>query len=101
MTPSRKKENAVFIRQEESVESPIPVKHVKKTWLSSLKPGDPVERRFSADGPGIALVVTQIIQTRIICGTYVFDVAITGAEINEELGWGVGNTYSYIRPPRS
>jgi hypothetical protein len=42
------------------------------------------------------LRITAITTERIICGSWEFD-RKTGAEIDEDLGWGPQGTGSYIR----
>jgi len=55
-----------------------------------LKVGDTVTRMLAGTIP-MELRVTEITETEILCGPrgvgYMFDKA-TGAEIDEELGWG-------------
>jgi hypothetical protein len=51
-----------------------------------LQVGDRVERRI-AGVPAMTLEVTEVTEDRIVCGAWVFDRA-TGAEIDDELGWG-------------
>lgn len=41
------------------------------------------------------LRITEVSETRIICGPWEFDRA-TGAEIDEELGWGPSGTGSVL-----
>jgi hypothetical protein len=43
------------------------------------------------------LIVTEVTETRVLCGSWEFD-RLTGAEIDEDLGWGVNGTGSFIRP---
>jgi hypothetical protein len=56
-----------------------------------------VERTFSG-GKTDTLTVTALENNRIICGDYEFD-CVTGAEIDEEIGWGPLGTGSYIDLP--
>jgi hypothetical protein len=55
----------------------------------SSKPavGDVVSRVMGAGGPSSRLKISEITETEIVCGRWKFDKA-TGAEIDEELGWG-------------
>ncbi len=66
--------------------------------LEDLRPGDRVLRSI-ADGPATAMTITAIEQGVVSCGPWRFDAA-TGAEIDDELGWGPppGTTGSYIVP---
>ncbi len=73
----------------------IPVFSDEAAWLQGLKAGDQVHR-FLGPVP-MLLRVSQVTPNRIICGAWEFDRA-TGAEIDEELGWGGGGTGSFIRP---
>jgi hypothetical protein len=76
----------------------IPVFASDSTWLDGLRPGDPVHRWL---GPvPMLLEVTRVTSDRIICGAWEFD-RKTGAEIDEELGWGPDGTGSWIRPVES
>ncbi len=73
----------------------IPVFPDESAWLQALKPGDQVHR-FLGPVP-ILLKVSRVTKDRIVCGAWEFDRA-TGAEIDEDLGWGPGETGSWIRP---
>jgi len=73
----------------------IPVFSDEVAWLHGLKAGDQVHR-FLGLVP-MLLRVSQVTPDRVICGAWEFDRA-TGAEIDEELGWGTGGTGSFIRP---
>jgi len=44
------------------------------------------------------LTVTAVTEDRIICGPWEFDKR-TGAEIDEDFGWGPGFSGSYIQVP--
>jgi hypothetical protein len=70
----------------------------ERGWLAGLKVGDPVHR-FLGPIP-MPLQVSRVTETRIHCGPWEFDRA-TGAEIDEDLGWGPALTGSYIRPVSS
>lgn len=63
-------------------------RHMVKPGLAELKPGDKVVRRV---GEGTVmmdgLVVSAITEDKIICSFWEF-CRRTGAEIDEELGWG-------------
>ena len=61
-----------------------------------MKVGDVVRRTLAGSVP-MDLKITDITDTEIVCGPWRFDRA-TGAEIDEELGWGPGGTGSYIEP---
>lgn len=54
--------------------------------LSKLKIGDSVVRMLAGKIP-MALKVSDITDQRIICGPWEFD-RVTGAEIDDDLGWG-------------
>jgi hypothetical protein len=54
--------------------------------MNTLNVGDMVTRMFAGEA-GMQLKITAITATRVICGPWEFDRA-TGAEIDEELGWG-------------
>ncbi len=56
-----------------------------KTFYHVSK-GDEVTRMLAGVVP-MKLLVTEITDTRIVCGPWEFD-RKTGAEIDEELGWG-------------
>ncbi len=76
----------------------IPVFPSESAWLDGLRPGDPVHRWL---GPmPMKLKVTRVTRDRIICGAWEFD-RLTGAEIDEEMGWGREGTGSWIRPVES
>jgi hypothetical protein len=51
-----------------------------------LKVGDKVTRMLAGTIP-MTLVITEIKGDRILCGDYEFD-KVTGAEIDDFLGWG-------------
>jgi hypothetical protein len=57
--------------------------------MDTLKVGDAVTRLFGGTSPAASmeLRVTKITEDRIICGGWEFDRA-TGAEIDDDLGWG-------------
>lgn len=64
-----------------------------------MKVGDIVERVLNAGGkivPMMKLKITAITEDRVICGDWQFDKR-TGAEIDEDLGWGPEATGTYIR----
>jgi hypothetical protein len=69
--------------------------------MGELKVGDTITRWLAGTIP-MELRVTEITDTEILCGPrgvgYMFDKA-TGAEIDEELGWGPlpKMTGSYIK----
>ena len=67
--------------------------------LSELKPGDKVYRWLPGCSAPMPMTVKSITANRIVCvGGWEFDRA-TGAEVDEELGWGPGGiTGSYIEP---
>jgi hypothetical protein len=68
-------------------------------WLAKLQPGNVVTRMLGGELP-MMLRVTKITDDLIFCGDWTFDRA-TGAEVDEELGWGpqFGVTGSYLKPP--
>ena len=51
-----------------------------------MQVGDKVTRMLAGTIP-MELAITKITEDRIICGAWEFDKK-TGAEIDEELGWG-------------
>jgi hypothetical protein len=55
-------------------------------------------KRILAGSIPMDLLVSEVTDTRIICGPYEFDKK-TGAEIDEDLGWGpeTGHTGSYLK----
>ena len=63
----------------------------------NIKVGMRVKRMLAGTIP-MDLLVSEVTDTRIICGAYEFD-RKTGAEIDEELGWGpeFGHTGSYLK----
>lgn len=61
--------------------------------LQDVKVGDTVTRNLC--GMEMELKVTEITENRIICGSWEFDKK-SGAEIDEELGWGPTMTGSFI-----
>ena len=67
--------------------------------LSELEPGDKLHRWLAGCSTPMPLTVKIITVNRIVCfGGWEFDRA-TGAEVDEELGWGPGGvTGSYIEP---
>ena len=60
-------------------------------------PGDTVTRMLAGITP-MSLLVDSVDETLIHCGPYTFDRA-TGAEVDEELGWGpqFGTTGSFLK----
>jgi hypothetical protein len=64
--------------------------------MRCAKKGDEITRWMGGQ-IAMRLIVTEVTETRVICGSWEFDRA-TGAEIDEDLGWGVNGTGSYIRP---
>jgi hypothetical protein len=67
----------------------------------SIQVGDKVVRMLAGTIP-MELKVTEITEDLIVCGWWTFDKR-TGAEVDEELGWGpppkYDHTGSYIRLP--
>ena len=64
--------------------------------LTGVRVGDQVIRWLGGEVP-MKLVVTEVTSERIKCGPWEFD-RRTGAEIDEDLGWGVKGTGSFIQP---
>lgn len=64
--------------------------------LSDIQKGDIVVRWLAGAVP-MELVVTDVTAHRIICGPWEF-CRLSGAEMDEELGFGPGCTCSYIEP---
>ena len=64
---------------------------------TEFKVGDTVERVLAGE-IGMKLKVTKVTDTTIECGAWTFDKE-TGAEIDDELGWGAPpkGTGSYLR----
>jgi hypothetical protein len=58
-----------------------------------MKVGDIVTRNLA--GAEMRLCITEIDETFVHCGPWKFD-RKTGAEIDEELGWGNDGTGSYL-----
>lgn len=73
----------------------VPILPEDAQWLQALKPGDQVHRILGS--APMLLKVTSLTSDRVICGLWVFD-RQTGAEIDDELGWGPMGTGSWIRP---
>jgi hypothetical protein len=66
--------------------------------LAEIAVGDFVLRWFVGIPKPMRLQVTQLTADRIICGGWEFD-RRTGAEIDEDLGWGPGGvTGSFLEP---
>ncbi len=63
--------------------------------LNNLKVGDTVDRCFAGFSP-MKLKVSAIDDKYIHCSHWKFD-KVTGAEIDEDLGWDKFNTGSYLR----
>lgn len=72
-----------------------------KTGFENLKVGDVVTRMLAGTIP-VRLSVSAITDRIITCSTWEFDRA-TGAEIDEELGWGPPPlmTGSYLDPSKT
>lgn len=64
--------------------------------LSDVVVGDTVYRWFAGLSSPMQLRVTAVTPDRIVCGSWEFD-RQTGAEIDEDLGWGPTWTGSFIR----
>lgn len=62
-----------------------------------IEVGQTVTRMLAGSVP-MELKVTQVTETTIVCGAWVFDKR-TGAEIDDDLGWGPAPkmTGSYIK----
>lgn len=65
--------------------------------LKELKVGDTVTRMLAGEIE-MKLTVTEITEHKIVCGHWEFD-RDTGAEIDDDLGWGAPplGTGSYLR----
>lgn len=65
--------------------------------MLNVKLGDTVVRMLAGAIP-MKLVVSEVTEDIITCGDYTFD-RKTGAEIDDELGWGpkYGYTGSYVK----
>ena len=64
--------------------------------LQDIKPGDVVVRMLGGCVP-MELKVSAVTDSRIVCGAWEF-FRDTGAEIDDELGWGNEVTGSFIHP---
>lgn len=60
-----------------------------------VRAGDVVARVLGQGGPEMELRVTAVDARLVHCGAWTFDRA-TGAEVDEELGWGPEGTGSYL-----
>jgi hypothetical protein len=58
----------------------------RNTMIIDPKVGDEVTRMLAGEIPQ-ALKITGVTDTLIICGPWTFDRA-TGAEVDDDLGWG-------------
>jgi hypothetical protein len=58
--------------------------------------GDVVTRRVQGDVVLVKLNVDAVSDDLIHCGSWKFD-RLTGAEVDEDLGWGPNGTGSYLR----
>ena len=63
--------------------------------LSDVMVGDKDFRWLAGIDEPMPFIVTEVTDERIICGPWEFD-RITGAEIDELLGWGPKSTGSWI-----
>ena len=63
--------------------------------LSDVTVGDQVFRWLSGIAVPMPLIVTEVTDERIVCGPWKFD-RTSGAEIDEDLGWGQKSTGSFI-----
>jgi len=68
----------------------------KNDWLLRVTPGDTVLRLIGGEVP-MHLLVDAVSEDQIHCGPWAF-CRKTGAEIDEELGWGpaYGHTGSFL-----
>ena len=66
---------------------------------NEIKIGETVVRMLAGKIP-MDLIISDITDNKIICGAYEFDIR-TGAEIDDELGWGNDITGSYLELPRN
>lgn len=62
--------------------------------LEGIKVGDEVIRLIGGETP-MPLKVDKVTDTIVVCGPWEFDKK-TGSEIDEELGWNVEKTGSFI-----
>lgn len=69
-------------------------KYVNKDAFKNAQVGDSVTRVLCGELK-MPLKVTKVTESRIFCGMWEFD-RVTGAEIDEELGWNEVATGSYI-----
>jgi len=74
------------------VETPEKFRFMKE--LEGVKVGDTIVRLMSNQELELELVVTEVEDTQVICGSWVFDIA-TGAEIDEGLDWGPPPDYDH------
>ena len=63
--------------------------------LNDVAVGETVFRFIGSLGTPMPIQVTAVTEDWIICGEWKFD-KLTGAEIDEFLGWGCALTGSYI-----
>lgn len=75
----------------------LPLLPDEAEWLKNLRLGDPVTRWLAGAIP-MHLAVTDIHGLIITAGLWTFD-RRNGAEIDEDIGWGIDITGSFIRPP--
>jgi hypothetical protein len=67
---------------------------IQKGAWTDAKPGDPVVRWLGGE-IAMNLKITEVTDKRVVCGAWEFD-RETGAEIDDDLGWGTGMSGSYI-----
>jgi len=63
--------------------------------FKSLRPGDKVTRLLCGSIP-MEITVTKVDDTLVHCGDWTFDI-MTGAEVDEDLGWGPQGTGSVLK----
>lgn len=66
----------------------------ERKWSNEMKVDDRVTRILA--GIPMRLKVTAVDDKFIHCGPWKFD-KVTGAEVDEELGWGPKGTGSYLK----
>lgn len=65
--------------------------------FENVKKGDKVTRMLAGSLP-MELVVTDVTDDRIHCGSWIFS-RRNGAEIDEDLDWNEEHTGSFLKPP--
>ena len=75
---------------------PEPKVFTRRNEPIKVEVGEIVTRLLAGTIP-MKLKVTEVTDTRIVCGAWEFD-RVTGGEIDEDLGWDAYNTGSVLEP---